>query len=240
MKTKYLITALSITALALTGCSAGTQDAGKTMQPLYSVSDEYDADMPPMDDDFDPAVDDFNPMDGMGVMEAGEYEVYPELGGHAKFELPTSPDREEVAAFEEYRQANNFDPLTYLVVDVDNRNGSEILKFLEVTVFDEQGTAYEFEQLEEVVGEWCPDRSWDMDDEVFWAPDGSTISFEEYQEFEAQCNGLADDLVSSVDVAEHNSIILAYEGDDLPDEFTRVSANTYGLGYEQDAFPTDF
>ena len=231
MKSKTLITSLAIAGLALAGCSTESNEAGgKTIKPLFPEQDYIDESE--VDEDFDP-------MDGMGIMEAGEYEVYPELGGHATFDLPTPPDHEEVEPYEEYRQANNLDPITYIVVEVDNRDGAEMLKFPSITVFDEDGTAYEFEHLEWVVEDWWPDRSYDIDNEEFWAPDGSTITSEEYWELDDQYDELTLDMVSSVQAAEKNSIILAYDGDDLPDEFTRVHTVTYGMGYDQDVFPTD-
>src|SRR5699024_9558751 len=84
-----------------------------------------------------------------------------------------------------------------------------------------------------------PERSWDMDDEQFWSPDGSTITLDEYLAFESQYKELTDDTTTIVNPAERATILLAYNGDDLPEEFTRVSAITYGLGYEEDAHPTD-
>lgn|SRR5699024_3253784 len=223
---RTLITILSIAALALAGCSAGDADdadeAQNTLQPTPGG----------MDDDFDP-------MNGMGIMQSGEYEVYPEHGGHATFDLPTSPDHEHVAPFEEYREQHNLDLATYIVVNVDNRDGQEMLKFPALTAYDEQGTAYEFEHIEDALPEWAPERSWDSDNEQFWAPDGTDISFEEYLEIEQQHDALTEDLTTIVAAAEANSIILAYPGYDLPDEYTRVATITYGLGHEQNAYPAE-
>src|SRR5699024_3588606 len=136
---------------------------------------------------------------------AGEYEIHPELGGHATLQIPADTTSEEVAPFEEYRQENNLEPETYLTVDADNRDGTEMLKFQEITVYDKQGNAYTFEHVEDATSKRGPERSWDMDDEQFASPNASIKTHDDY----------------------------------LPEEFTRVSAMTYGLGYEEDAHPTD-
>src|SRR5690625_6900926 len=125
MKTKQLITTLSIAALTLTGCGNSDEPETATQpEPVETAAEATTED-----------TEDFNPMDGAGNMPAGTFEVYPELGGHATFELPTDPGHEQVTPFEEYRQANNLEPLTYLVIDIDNRDGSEMLKFPQVTLF---------------------------------------------------------------------------------------------------------
>lgn len=217
MKTKQLITTLSIAALTLTGC-------GNNAEPQTSEDQQAQG---------------IESTEGAGTMQAGEYEIHPELGGHATLQIPADTTSEEVAPFEEYRQENNLEPVTYLTVDADNRDGTEMLKFPEITVYDEQGNAYTFEHVEDATSQWEPERSWDMDDEQFWSPDGSTITLDEYLAFESQYKELTDDTTTIVNPAERATILLAYNGDDLPEEFTRVSAMTYGLGYEEDAHPTD-
>src|SRR5699024_8421455 len=83
-------------------------------------------------------------------------------------------------------EERHHEPVTYLTVDADNRDGTEMLKFPEITVYDEQGNAYTFEHVEDATSQWEPERSWDMDDEQFWSPDGSTITLDEYLAFESQ------------------------------------------------------
>jgi hypothetical protein len=231
--TKKSIAVIGIAGLTLVGCGSTEAEEAETApvenetveQPEVAEETEADAE--------------HNPMDGFGPMAAGTYELYPELGGYATFDLPTDPTHADIAPIEEYRTANNLDPLTYILIDVDNRDGTEMLKFPAITVYDEEGTAYEFQHLEWAIEDWQPERSWDMDNEEFWAPDGTTISMSEYQELEAQYDEITENLTSSVSAAERNTIILAYLGDDLPDEYTRVATITYGLGYEQDAYPTE-
>src|SRR5690625_5536152 len=99
MKTKTLITTLAIAGLALAGCSGtGSAEAGgKNIQPLFPDQDYID------EADVD---DDFDPMDGMGTMEPGEYEVYSMDGAHITFDLPANPEDEALQEIEHYRQGD--------------------------------------------------------------------------------------------------------------------------------------
>src|SRR5699024_8056039 len=164
MKLTPVIAFASIAALTLVGCS-------NNAEPQTSE---------------DPQAQGIESTEGAGTMQAGEYEIHPELGGHATLQSPADTTSEEVASSEEHRQDHNLKPVTYLTVDADNRDGTEMLKFPEVTVYDEQGNAYTFEHVEDATNQWEPERSWDMDDEQFWSPDGSTITLDEYLAFESQ------------------------------------------------------
>lgn len=226
MKLTPTFATLTIAALTLVGCGNSNDEPTSAEEAQQQYADELES-------------QGHNPMEGFGPMQAGEYEVYPDHGGHATFELPTDPEHEQVTPFEEYREQNNLDPVTYIVVNVDNRDGQEMLKFPVITVYDEQGTAYEFQHIEDALPDWEPERSWDSDNEQYWAPDGTDLSFDQYLEAEQQHDALTDDLTTIVAAAEKNHVILAYPGDDLPDEYTRVATMTYGIGYEQDAYPAD-
>src|SRR5699024_11911764 len=72
-----------------------SSDLGKQLLPIFP--DFQDAGLPPMDDDYHPAdLDDdgFDPMDGMGIIEPGEYEIYSMEGAHIVFDLPSDPSRD--------------------------------------------------------------------------------------------------------------------------------------------------
>src|SRR5699024_12698765 len=135
------ITSLSVAALALAGCASNdTQSAGKTMQPL-APGFEDDV-MPPMDDDYHPAgIDDdgFDPMDGMGIMEGGEYEIYSMDGAHIVFDLPSDSSSDELKEIEQYRETLEADPVTYLIADEENRDGAASASRRSVSVFDGDG-----------------------------------------------------------------------------------------------------
>src|SRR5699024_7619807 len=109
MKPKHLIATLSIAALTLTACSS---DEPQTSEDQQAQGNESTA--------------------GAGTMQAGEHEIHPQLGGHATLQSPADTTSEEVAPFEQYPQENNLEPVTYLTVDADNRDGTEMLKLPQI------------------------------------------------------------------------------------------------------------
>ncbi len=238
MKTKTLITTLSVAALALAGCASNdTQSAGKTMQPLAPGFE--DDGMPPMDDDYHPAgIDDdgFDPMDGMGIMEGGEYEIYSMDGAHIVFDLPSDSSSDELKEIEQYRETLEADPVTYLIADVDNRDGAASASMRSVSVFDEDGKEYEFIEADTAISDWS--AIWAIDDDEYYMPDGTEISEDEAYQLWDYEDDVTESLTTEVSQAGRETVVLMYEGDDLPDEFTRVAASV--SGFDEDAFPTDW
>lgn len=235
MKSTKLLFTLTIVALALTSC--GGNDVAQE-QPDQDAAEQIEV-QEPAEQTEQPVGDNLDTLEGMGPMPAGEFELYGSEGGHMVFDLPTDPSHESVAAIDEYREEVGMDPVTYIVVDADAREGSQMIKMPALTVYDEEGNAYEFEGLDWALDEWGPERSWE-DDEDYWLPDGTPIDASQYREYEERHNELLDSLESSVSPAGRGELILVYPGDDLPDEFTRVAGLPYGLGYEEDAYPTDY
>src|SRR5699024_3943607 len=151
MKTKQLITTLSIAALTLTGCGnsdepqtsedqqahsiESTEGAGTMQAREYEIHHEHsghatlpipadtttlsiaaltltgcgNSDEPQTSED--QQAQGIESTEGAGTMQPGEYEIHPELGGHATLQIPADTTSEEVAPFEEYRQENNLEPV---------------------------------------------------------------------------------------------------------------------------------
>ena len=55
-----------------------------------------------------------------------------------------------------------------------------------------------------------------------------------------QHNAIEDNLGGSVSPAARSKVILVYEGDDLPDEYTRVAVQPGPFGETVEAYPTDW
>lgn len=184
-----------------------------------------------------PAGGDPTPMDSMGVMEAGEFETYSSGGGHIVFDLPADSDSEELVELEEYREDVNADPVTYLIADVDNRNGSESINMYQVKAFDEDGNSYEFSDVSAYVSEIGPTYTGDYE---YVLPDGEVLDDELGFELSERNTDLHNEYLDGASPAERKTMILVHEGDDLPDEFTRVAVWPNGAGEEVEALPTDF
>src|SRR5690625_8042292 len=93
-------------------------------------------------------------MDGMGIMEPGEYEIYSMEGAHIVFDLPSDPSSDELTEIEQYRETVEADPATYIIADVDNREGTDSASMRSVSVLDEDGKAYEFTDADTVMSDW--------------------------------------------------------------------------------------
>jgi len=233
MKTKTLITTLAIAGLALAGCSGtGSAEAGgKNVQPLFPDYDYIDeADVG----------DDFDPMEGMGIMEPGEYEVYSMDGAHITFDLPADPEDEALQEIEQYRQGVQAEPVTYIIADVDNREGADSVDMYQVAVFDEDGNKYEFSEVSNYISDISPKTDWEGDDDTYLLPNGERLSLEEGSNLRHQSVDLHNEYLYGASAGERKTLIRVYEGDDLPDEFTRVSVMPSGAYDEVEAFPTDF
>lgn len=168
-------------------------------------------------------------------MPAGAYDAVPKTGGIIRFMLPTPATDPAVADIEAYRKKTGAAPVSYLVADVDNRNGTEQINMYRVSAYDAEGKEYSFARAATVFGEWGPSFGSDY---VYHMPDGSTLD-------EAAGNALYNEgvrLNNAVDIvaspAQRASLILISKSTDLPKEFTRVAVNPNGIGTPIEALPS--
>lgn len=220
MKSKTLITTLGLAALALTACgNQGGQSEDQGQVPEEQQSSPEDV-----------AQDDGQGQGQTGLMEHGTYHLEYE-GAEISFELPADIDDPGIEEIDQYREDVKADPVTYLVADVDNRNGQEYINMYEVDVFDEDGTSYKFSLLDEYLSEIMPETDWDGDAEESTLADGTVVPEQEGTELYNRGVDLSNEHLEGVDVEGKGTIILVYDGDDLPDDFTRVAVWPAG-GFE--------
>src|SRR5699024_1114415 len=67
--------------------------------------------------------------------------------------------------------------VTYLIADVDNRDGAASASMRSVSVFDEDGKEYEFIEADTAISDWS--AIWAIDDDEYYMPDGTEISEDE-------------------------------------------------------------
>lgn len=235
MKRNTLIT-LATASLILTACAGSDDTAEQAPETPATAEQAPSGESQPAQNE---SSDDFNPMDGFGIMQAGKFDTYSLEGGHIEFELPTEPTGPEFEAIEQFRTEMGVDPVTYVVADADNREGTGPINMYAISVFDEDGKEYEFQKLEMAMYEWTP--VWTFDDETYedeyYLPDETPITEEEYSRLSDMEDEITENLTTSVDAAGRDSIILVYEGDDLPTEFTRVAVWPNGGFDSVEAFP---
>src|SRR5690625_3052371 len=216
------LTLLSILALALVGCGS-TETTSDEPQNAEEAQQQYADEQ----DTGEPEVQ---------TAGHGTYRVHATSGTELEFELPTPADHEDLAAIEQYRQEAEIEPVTYIIVDVDNRQGTDTAQMNTIAVYDTEGNEYEFGKLEHLLTDWSPYRSYDYDNEVFELPNGDTIDEATYRALDEQHNAIEDNLSGSVSPAARSKVILVYEGDDLPDEFTRVATWPHAMSEAEDAY----
>lgn len=121
---------------------------------------------------------------------------------------------------EAYREKAGADPVGYISVDVDNRQGTALINMYEVAVFDASGQKYVYQTPDSsgMIDEW-QDALGGIDD---------TASYNEGVE-------LSNEYMHGVDPHERSTMILV--GPPLPAEFSVVSVQPSGAGNAGDAVP---
>jgi hypothetical protein len=140
-----------------------------------------------------------------------------------------------VAAIEAFRVKAGAAPVSYLVADVDNRKGAELVNMYMVSAFNDEGRQFTFSRVSDVIDSWGPnytsDYKWTM-------PDGRVLEEAVGDELNAESGELQNAHLNDADVAERTTMILASNDAELPPEFTRVAVRPLGImAEEQEAQP---
>lgn len=216
------LTLLTILGLSLVGCGATDEPQSREeAQQQYTEDLEAEGQTP---ETTEPE-----------TVGYGTYKVHTVSGAELEFDLPTAPDDEALQDILQYMDDVNAEPTTFIVVDVDNRQGQELVKLPQVSVFDTEGHEYEFTSVSQYITEIEPETNWD-DGAQQTLNDGTPISNEEHFDLTARATELHNEYLHGIKVAGRGNQILVYEGDELPDEFTRVATWPLGLGEAEDAY----
>jgi hypothetical protein len=219
------LTILLIFGLSLAGCGS-TNDSPSRDEAQPQHTDQLEA-----------GQDD--PMHHGDLMPAGAWETYSSTGAYIIMQIPADPNDEPLTEIDEYREAVEADPVTYLEADVDNRQGTDSVNMWKVRAFDQAGNSYEFNGVAEYVSDIAPSTDWDVDDGSYLLPNGTRLDREQGSELYSQSIDLHNEHLHGTSAAERKTMILVYDGDDLPDEFTRVAVFPNGATEEVDAYPID-
>lgn len=152
--TARLAAAAALAALALAGCSAAeTPVAAPTIE---QGAEEAPA---PADAAAAPAIEE-EPAEEESAVEQGGPGVYQAplmSGGTATVAVPgTAPDD-----LEQFREDAGVDPVGYLVVEVDNTEGTEEALVFTADVVDSEGKTYTYEEITTGTYDWTGD-SYDL------------------------------------------------------------------------------
>src|SRR5690625_1466572 len=201
------LTILTVISLALVGCGS-TEAEEEQPQSAEEAQQQY-ADEQNMDQEPESE-----------TAGHGTYRVHAVSGTELEFQLPADTPHEAVAEIDALREDLGIEPVTYITADIDNRQGDTLAALPQISVFDEAGTEYEFQALPYSLPEWEPEYD---DSDHYWD------TYDRLNELEDQHHDTASP-------AGVGSTILIYQGDDLPDQFTRVATYPNGAGQADDAY----
>lgn len=169
------------------------------------------------------------------ALPAGAYKLTTASGAEITFTLPTPSTDPAVAELEAYRAQVDGAPVSYLVADVDNRNGTDRVNMYMVSAFNEEGRQFTFATVTDAINLWKPTY---QADGTYLLPNGKVLDDASGTPLSRQATELYNANIDDADVAERRTIILASTDTDLPAEFTRVAVQpSGGMGDEEEATP---
>lgn len=201
----------TLAAFALAGCGSAAEETPAAEQPSQSDSggaagnaDEETASADPAD-----IVGDIIDDDGSFSITDEPLSAHPATGGTYSIIMDaTTEDHEEVAWLEQYREDVGGEPVSYVVADIDNRDGTESLELSSIYVYDVDGNEYECESPE-----WYVDENWrpvwlygSTDEDAYTTADGEPMDYDTAEELEKRAGEFeyasgASELQKSTDVA---------------------------------------
>lgn len=207
---KKLFVALPIAALLLAGCSGPSNEAAGS-----DVAGQASEQVTPT-----PTSSPRNT-----AMPAGAFALTTKSGAEIKFQMPTPPSDPALTELEAFRNQAQGPAVTYLVADVDNRNGTDGVNMYQVNAYDAEGQQYTFTTVTDMLAYWGPSMN---EDGTHTFLDGRTVDSSEGSLLRDMSTKLNNSIDNFADPAARKTMILATPVVDLPNEFTRVSVSPLG------------
>ncbi|MCT1803086.1 MAG: hypothetical protein DI613_14085 [Kocuria rhizophila] len=158
------------------------------------------------------------------VQTAGTYSFPGVGGGIATLKVPAvDEDHMDIFLLEALRQDMNAPEVTYILGDLDNRNGTEKLDPSTITLYGKDGTEYVFDTSSTYIGDhWQPTMN---EDYSYSYPDGSPMSEATYDELNSLSVEIYNDNLNGASPGQRDRKIWVHEGTDVPDEFTKLTVS---------------
>lgn len=205
--------ALSVAALALTGCGSSDTDTATDAAPMTESTPTTE-----------PTPETY---------EAGEYTLTePVVNTDVTINFPAE-GTPEVTAMQNTLSALNapVEDMTFLTADVDNRQGTETADPWDITMTDKDGNLYTFLKDEDVYDTYDVIMEWpdDVEDPFYTLYDGTVIPEDQYDDLSSMATDAYNDSLDGVKAGQRKTVVFAYDGASgpLPSEFTRITMNDY-------------
>lgn len=196
--------------LAMTGCGA-SQSASSASTPAAASA---------------------TPTPTHTLLPGGKFTLKTKSGATVNFTLPAPPTDPAVAPIEAYRVKTGAAAATYIVADVDNRNGSELVNMYKVLAFDTEGNQYTFTPASNAVHSWEPVYGSDY---KYKMPNGTVLDDATGDALSGQGVSLENANMGDTEVGARKTVVLASDSASLPSQFTKVVVMPSGGDTEEDA-----
>ena len=228
MRRTTAITSLALAAgLALAGCASSSgQEATSTTPAVPSATTDASISATPSAPE---------------TYELGQtFTATTSYGAEITVELPAEGPEE----VEQLRKELDVDPISYAKIGIDNREGTENVSAYAITLYDEDGTAYEFNDLSTShIGEWGPeytDALGGVEGEYGYALNDGTVLDETIG---ADLNDRSTTLYNQhlhdggASPLEVTTGWMASTATELPEEITGITIQPNGVGDEMPMTP---
>lgn len=215
MKKSLIASSALALSLMLVSCSGGSDTPAETAPGTpsagESVAPAENADGLAVDENLNPTTG-----DASRLTLGQEFFFVSNSNAVGKFDLPSEPN----AKVEEFRKSLKADPATYVKVEIDNRQGADYANMYALTGYGADGAKYEFVGLDTALEEWR---------------DASPIYGSDYK-VDSPEDILMGDITDSINLhmegvdAGMVGEIWMVSQDELPDEFTQITAEVHGAG----------
>jgi hypothetical protein len=190
-----LLAAPAAALLFLSACSGGNDDVAADSPTRIEEKADADVDesdsWPIVEDEDGDTVE--NPEDENWAFSLTDEPFFASTVTGAQITMTMdaqSGDSEEIAWLEQYREDVGGAPVSYVLSDVDNRDGSELINMYNISVYDEEGLEWACGSAGNYVDEvWAPVWMYGSTDrDEYESADGEPMDYEKATELDSRAN----------------------------------------------------
>ncbi|WP_122940940.1 hypothetical protein [Brachybacterium sp. EE-P12] len=192
-RTIRLLAAPATALLLLSACGSADEpsnatptEAEENVDSQAEAADESDS-WPIVEDEDGNVVE--NPEDESGAFSLTDEPFFASTvtGAQITMTMDAQPDAsEEIAWLEQYREDAGGEPVSYILSDVDNRDGSEPINMYNISVYDEEGLEWACGSPDEYLDEvWRPEWLYiSTDEDEYESADGEPMDYDVAKELD--------------------------------------------------------